>query len=63
MSVDWKDILIGAGLLAFACWSLATGNAEFVSGKVRRSENPLLYWAAVLLSGGLGLALILASFL
>jgi len=50
-----------AALLFNAASGLITGRAILFNGTVRRAEDPALFWTAVTMSAGMGIALVLLT--
>ena len=46
-------------LLFNAASELVTGSAILFNGPVRRTEDPALYWAAIIMSAAMGVGLVL----
>jgi hypothetical protein len=55
---DWISLGASAALLFNAGSGLITGSAIVFNGVVRRAEDPVLYWTAVMMSAGMGIALV-----
>jgi hypothetical protein len=53
---DWLALLLGITMLALAAADIRSGTARLVYSTFERFEDPVGYWAAVGLSGCLGLA-------
>lgn len=58
---DWISLAASVALLVNAGSGLLTGNAMLFNGMVRRAEDPVLYWTAVVMSAGMGIALVLLT--
>jgi hypothetical protein len=57
---DWVVLIAAAALIFNAAKGWATGNAILFYRTVTRSEDPTLYWFAVIGSAILGIAAVLA---
>lgn len=58
---DWISLGASAALLFNAVSGLITGSAILFNGVVRRAEDLVLYWTAVVMSAGMGIALVLLT--
>lgn len=58
---EWIQLGASVGLLYNAVSGLITGRAMLFHGPVRRAVDPVLFWTAITMSGGGGLALALMT--
>jgi hypothetical protein len=52
----WLSLSIGVALLAFTVANMRSGSTALLHSTVRRFEDPVGFWTAVVTSGCLGLA-------